>query len=116
FRFDSNSDQSGGFLDYLHMNVFRRKPAYRGTTPLMAAIEGRHVKTALFLIRRGSTGVNASNPGRSFRAEFLLHSAVNMHNQELVNALLDKGADIEVKDYIECTPLAYAIIQQDPGM
>src|SRR5215470_16227882 len=37
-RFDPNGGGSAGFLDYLRKNLFRRKPSYKGNTPLMAAI------------------------------------------------------------------------------
>jgi ankyrin repeat protein len=84
-----------------------------GYTPLYYAIKGEYTKTVKLLLERGA---NPYPPKRIQYSDFsskssLLHNAVLTGKIEIVKALLQKGAPINIKDadFMKSTPLEYII-------
>ena len=77
-------------------------------TPAVAALAGRHFEIAGILHRNGSS-VNPRGM-RSFQGNSPLHSATYYEDPEMVQAILDCGADVNVQNRVGYTPLTYAMI------
>jgi hypothetical protein len=76
----------------------------RYKTPAVAALAGRHYEIAGILHRNGS-----SVDLRGYRGNSPLHSAAYNEDLEMVQAILDCGADLNVQNYNGSTPLVYAM-------
>ncbi len=76
----------------------------RGLTPLIEAIANNRLETAMELVR---SGVDI-HTCRSLQQETPLMLAASHVAVSLVQLLLDKGSDIESRDFIGCTPLMHA--------
>lgn len=77
-----------------------------GFTPVIwAAIYSPCVETLLNLI---AAGADVNHPSAK-RRQTALHAAVIRDNALFVSALLEGGADPDVRDYIHKTPLLYAV-------
>jgi hypothetical protein len=72
-------------------------------TPAVAALAGRHFRLAKVLHRNGSTVDPRGHSGKS-----PLHSAAYCEDLEMVQVLLDYGADVNAKDDFGFTPLDFA--------
>ena len=79
----------------------------RGATALMSAIWSKKPAVAKYLIESGADVKAKYNDGSGSDA---LIYAVSYGQLELINILLDKGADIESRDYQGDTPLVYAAL------
>ena len=73
-------------------------------TPAVAALEGRHFELAQVLHRNGSSVDPQGRSGIS-----TLHSAAYYGDLEMVQVLLDYGADVNAKESTGCTPLNFAL-------
>ncbi len=102
-------------LDHIKA-LFEHDSGKKRETALQWAIGNGHMDVAKLLLGKGATGVNALDPARIFKGEHLLHSAVRSGDPYLVAALLDRGADINVRDWIKDTPLHYAVSWKKPEM
>ena len=102
-------------LEHLKM-LFYHDDGKHHTSALQAGIGSRNLEIAKLLLRKGATDVNGIDPARSYKNAHLIHAAVREGDAELVNALLDKGADINSRDWIKDTPLQYSIIDRQAGI
>ncbi|PAF49708.1 hypothetical protein BKH43_06355 [Helicobacter sp. 13S00401-1] len=83
----------------------------RGLTPLYVAVQNNNPEILYLLLKRGAK-VNALSNGES-----ALHKAVELRKYPYVKALLEAGANPNLKDDIKGnTPLAYAVVDNDPNM
>lgn len=73
-------------------------------SPLFAAVQTENTHIAKILIENGSNINIRGNVGRS-----LLHIAVNKGKPEMVELLLEKGADVNACDSYGSTPIASAL-------
>jgi ankyrin repeat protein len=73
------------------------RPADSGHTPITAAINGNHTEAAKELLSFPGVEVNAVRPSDS-RAP--LHHAVSSGNAELVERLIEHGADLQIRDSV----------------
>ena len=71
--------------------------------PLVAALAGKHFRTAEFLFRNGA---DPHFHGREMQSP--LHSAAYYGDLEVVHKLIEYGADIGAEDLKGCTPLYFA--------
>ncbi|GLB45329.1 hypothetical protein LshimejAT787_2100890 [Lyophyllum shimeji] len=76
----------------------------KGFTPLLYACQAEHTQMVRFLISQGAS-VNASYFGEDITA---LHFAATSGNNELVDVLLEVGADIDACTRMGVTPLSLA--------
>jgi RNA polymerase sigma factor (sigma-70 family) len=86
-------------------------------TPLHAALFGRRIDAALLLIERGAD-VNAARAGTGWpRAGWTaLHYAAGLGFEELVQPLIDRGADPSIQDEEGRTPLQVATEANHPAI
>ena len=77
-------------------------------TPLMLAVRRRHIDILLYLIDHGAD-VNEKGYNMERTA---LHYASKRGDLKVVEALLSKGAEIDVEDRNQCTPLLWAAIRE----
>ncbi len=82
----------------------------RGQTPLTDALRSNHAEAAAALIKQGAD-LTVSEP-REKRSPLM--QAASMKSLDLVQLLLDKGCDLEAKDFNGCTPLMYAARSGSP--
>ena len=75
-----------------------------GTTCVMSAVHDRHTETVRYLVSLPDVDVNHEE-NDSFTA---LHFAVQEGHHDVVEVLIDAGADIEAKSSEGCAPLHYA--------
>ncbi|KAL9168773.1 hypothetical protein ABFS82_04G036900 [Erythranthe guttata] len=73
-----------------------------GDSPLLVAVKSKRISTAKYLINRGADITIANSKGMT-----PLHYAAEQGNEELMEILLSKGADIE-SNSVNGTPLQYA--------
>ncbi|GLB45326.1 hypothetical protein LshimejAT787_2100860 [Lyophyllum shimeji] len=93
---------AAGWLLDAGSNADSRDP--KGFTPLLYACQAEHTQMVRFLISQGAS-VNATYFGEDITA---LHFAVTSGNNELVNVLLEVGADIDACTRMGVTPLSLA--------
>jgi hypothetical protein len=74
-------------------------------TPAMAALAGRHFELAQVLRRKGSS----VNPRNDYYGNSPLHSAIDYMDLEMVQALVDCGADVNARRKGGDTPLLFAL-------
>jgi ankyrin repeat protein len=82
------------------------KPFSDGTTPLMRAAQSGNVKIVKRLIKKGAN-IDAVNntAARQETPKTAIHFAVDAGNQEIINLLVDKNADLTIQDANGNTPL-----------
>ena len=73
-------------------------------TPAVAALEGRHFELAQVLHRNGSSVDPRGRSGIS-----TLHSVAYYGDLEMIQVLLDYGADVNAKESTGCTPLNFTL-------
>lgn len=76
----------------------------KGQTPLIEACRSGYPKAVIELIDKGAD-INISKAAEKTTP---LMFAASMKSPDLAKLLLDKGSDIEAKDFIGCTALMYA--------
>jgi len=80
-----------------------------GWTPLHYASSRGHLEVAQYLLANGSI-VNSMSPGNTTP----LMMAVQSGNEQLVKLLLDKGADIQLRNANGLTAIDIAVIYEKP--
>ena len=77
-----------------------------GNTLLHLACQSQTKNVVQHLVHKGRANIDARNTLKDREAP--LHVAAQFQSTEIVNILLDHGADIETRDANNCTPLHYA--------
>ncbi|MCF6202038.1 MAG: ankyrin repeat domain-containing protein, partial [Hydrogenimonas sp.] len=95
------------FIIALFFSVMLNADSSNGWQPLHEALFSQNAKKVKSLVEKGGCDIDAqSKAGIS-----PLHIAVKVRNLNLVNYLLDHGADVDIQDNNGFTPLLYAISQ-----
>ena len=85
---------------------------YDSVTPLHFAVKNSNVKICKVLIDQGSD-INALSSSEFGYAP--MHLAIDKNvAPEILNALITKGANIEIEDEIQCTPLQLLFMEPGP--
>ncbi len=84
----------------------------KGNTPLMQALEDHKPKIVFDLLEQQVTDINKQNN----RGETALMMAANYGYLNIVDKLLEKGADPNLKDTMDFTALIYATIKRHRGI
>jgi ankyrin repeat protein len=74
---------------------------YVDRTPLICAVDKKHLEAAMLLIRAGSD-INANNEPRI--GDTALHQAARNGDVKMVRLLLDEGADPTIPGWTQLTP------------
>jgi len=100
-----SGDTLGAILALDNLDLNKPHRALKEDTPLTYAtkVGNRGVVAALL-----SKGADVNLEGRN--ETYALHSAIEIKDLEMAKMLLDAKANTEVKDYLQRTPLHYAVI------
>ena len=111
-----------GFRNIVEQLIVKHPKDVRATggyhmTPAVAALAGRRFELAQILCRKGSS-VNSWSFNKIYSP---LHSAVYHMDLEMVQVLVDCGADVNVRNIWGATPLGYGLTElpswpPDPGV
>lgn len=86
----------------LESGAIREAKDNNKSTPLLRAIQNNHVAVAEYLLEQGASIFVKSEP---YQLSAILHTAVWTNSEHLAKLLLDRGAELEDRDYEEVTPL-----------
>lgn len=87
---------------------------YQLCTLFQKALFEKNFLAANFLIEKKAINVNdVDTPKEIFFKGTFIHKAVERNDVEIINFLLDKGADVNIPDKDGYTPIYYAITQRN---
>jgi ankyrin repeat protein len=105
---------SASISELLRSILGKRRSSFTRWSALRLAVIGGDVEMAKLLLRSGARNVNTRGRSIAERRETLLMSAIYLRDLGLVRMLLDRGADIHTRDWIESTPAHYAVYSENP--
>lgn len=101
-----NHERVATIRDLVTHSANLNRPTDSGHTPITAAVNGNHTEAAKELLSSPGVEVNAVRPSDG-RAP--LHHTVSWENAELVERLVEHGADFQIRDSVNgFTALDYA--------